>query len=577
MSGRRSLPIYIVCPVCGRVTSTDSGYCRHCRAPLFPFSFLETPAEAYEYDIPVGRDREGREVGFKLGDLSKHLGIFGLTGFGKTNLVKVLVEGLAEKGVGVLVFDWEGEYRDFAGIYGFRVVDVMRGIGLNVFSPAWDVDLDEYSIWLAELLASLYAELYGENLSPPMRFVLGRSLRENLERRGDFGSLLELFKKYSMELPSRSVTYSALYTRFEFLASEFMNKIFSGELIDFSENLIFDLSRVSRVSISVARFLVILLLRIIFDKASIRRGENPSKVVIIEEAEEVVGREARSANVLRFLLRARKRGLGLVIVAHSPSLVDESLLKSISNLVVFRLGDFDDSRRAASMLGLSFENSRILMSLRRGEAFVRTFSSPSPFLVRVRKYEPVGEGEELVLARRMVDSVVRFPFLSVRARRALLGLSSRQYRRVEEILVSRNILRPVYVVVGRGRPVKLYGLKGERGESVAHRYAIYYIKEKCREVFGEDIFEENNVVDLYSRRLGVCIEVETGTHVFPEKYGRIRDMCRYILVVPVTRSAVNMLRKHVLGGKDIRLVYLYEVPGLLEDIIKKNHNFNKNP
>ncbi len=60
-------------------------------APLFFYSLLETPEEAFEYEVEAELIEGGRRVGFRLGDLTKHVGVFGLICYDKTNFCEDLV------------------------------------------------------------------------------------------------------------------------------------------------------------------------------------------------------------------------------------------------------------------------------------------------------------------------------------------------------------------------------------------------------------------------------------------------------------------------------------------------------
>src|SRR3989344_4171688 len=80
-------------------------------------ALLEPPVVGGEIeigDILYGNKPVGR-LGLNTGDFMTHVGVFGSSGYGKTNISYLLVRKLSEKGVPVVIFDFSKKnYRDLA-------------------------------------------------------------------------------------------------------------------------------------------------------------------------------------------------------------------------------------------------------------------------------------------------------------------------------------------------------------------------------------------------------------------------------------------------------------------------------
>ena len=67
-------------------------------------------------DIPIGDTRylnqPAQKFSLNLPELTRHMGIFGSTGTGKTTLAKNILKELTKQNIPFIVFDWEKNYRD---------------------------------------------------------------------------------------------------------------------------------------------------------------------------------------------------------------------------------------------------------------------------------------------------------------------------------------------------------------------------------------------------------------------------------------------------------------------------------
>ena len=94
----------------------DLLYQRYCRPDLAkPDVILRPPSETPAGELTLGtikyRDSPYGSVRITQKELTRHMGIWGTTGSGKTNLVHVLVDQLLENRIPFTLFDWKQNFR----------------------------------------------------------------------------------------------------------------------------------------------------------------------------------------------------------------------------------------------------------------------------------------------------------------------------------------------------------------------------------------------------------------------------------------------------------------------------------
>jgi ABC-type glutathione transport system ATPase component len=77
---------------------------------------LPPKKEELKGEISIGKtqylNHPSQEFKLNLSELTRHVGIFGSTGTGKTTLAKNILRELIKKNIPFIVFDWEKNYRD---------------------------------------------------------------------------------------------------------------------------------------------------------------------------------------------------------------------------------------------------------------------------------------------------------------------------------------------------------------------------------------------------------------------------------------------------------------------------------
>ena len=117
------------------------------------------PPEQSCGDYPLGTvlygTREFGTFGLRHEEWIQHVGIFGRTGSGKTNVGFLIAKELLARGIPILVFDWKRNYRDLLQLADpgqLAVYTVGRNVAPFAFNPLIPPEGTKPSIWLKKLI-----------------------------------------------------------------------------------------------------------------------------------------------------------------------------------------------------------------------------------------------------------------------------------------------------------------------------------------------------------------------------------------------------------------------------------------
>ncbi len=518
---------YVECPSCHRLTPTDTGYCYHCNAPLIGSLHLSPPKD-YRWDLVLGLDEGGTPVGIKLRDLEEHLVVYGSVGTGKTTMIKqLLYEASYNSDTTYTVIDWEGEYIELGEATAARILysdGSPQSLKINILDPG-PLHPADYASWLTTILLQTFSE-EGWSITSQMEALLRRAILASIIDRIPATKLAKLIYAAAKDFPQGYQTAAALETR--------LSRLLEGAaatVIDDTDNTrwlartrtVIDLSHLARTSPPDARFIVKILLGRIRHQARLYSHRPNTHLVVVEEAEHIAapltGHRGLTL-VAQAMMELRKRRVGIIVVAHSPSLLDPAINKLANNIAVFALHNNEDVKIAASTL--SPTNTEIIAAriqeLKRGEFILSASSARTPFLVKTAT--PVVDVKDN--ARRLLNSIYTHPYFSTRERRTYLGMNGAVYQKAVQYLLARGILRIVLVHQGRGRPVKLLQPRG-MNPSVAHCYAAHNAAKTLESmpIISSVVTEPGDGADIAavaSTGQRIAVEIETGTHINTAKY-----------------------------------------------------------
>lgn len=315
--------------------------------------------------------------------------VFAQSGFGKTNLVKVLLYHIiGDTSYGKLIFDLNGEYfLKGRKTYGLGDIEEQKiKDNLIVYS---DKKLpDEYKdrfIYKGKVLINMHEHLtvrdilnFSTGFSEVMKSFLSY-LEENEVK--DFINNINTYVKEPQKLhekfpdfwdtkkeASSRTTVAAIRKRIAYLIEEGKGlHSSSSKLIEDvmhclkqGKTVIVDLSLRDSVDASI---ISTILVRKLFEHNKEKfTSDNPkdviNTVIFVEEAQNVLSDELVKATANPFVKTAkegRKFGIGMVVITQRPSAISEEIRTQAENFFAFHLGNSDDIK-ALIKSNVNYEN-----------------------------------------------------------------------------------------------------------------------------------------------------------------------------------------------------------------------------
>lgn len=353
-------------------------------------------------DVLYNGDRVGK-FGLYDEEITRHIGIFGITGTGKSNTSFKIITELLNKGKRLLIFDWKKQYRDLLTlnpcpnleIFGFGNPQI-PSFTFNPLLPPKGVSTSQYIEHISEIIANSY--FCGEGVISILR-----------------KTLKELFTK--TKVPTFTDVLNELYTKKytgrmkDWLASTIrsIEAICHGGLCEMvnveapvmdtrkllQKNVVLELAELGQ---SQKMFIIqSLLLQIYYHKIGSRVSEKLKNVIVIEEAHHILlqkkyqdGQEPITDVLLKEI---REFGVGLIIIDQNPSLMSvPALANNFTTIGMFTKHSNDIHALSRSMF-LTPDQTNQLGRLKRGEAIVKLAGRIFyPFLVQFPKV-PILKGK----------------------------------------------------------------------------------------------------------------------------------------------------------------------------------------
>ena len=364
-------------------------------------------------DLEFGRLKSGRLVmdlpvgiyGEKA--ITEHIGIFGTTGSGKSNLVKVLAGSVIDSGnYGLLIFDVHNEYyRDLSkhplagerlAVYSTRATETTRKLAVD-YSEIGPEDITACALfteaqldaiykmsaawqdkWLKYLLTYDVADIIEELSSctgqkfQPRTISKIKSVCWNLKQElniGDFG--VEGEKGVGSEGDTPLASLIVALERGGVVLVELKNLSPIGEQ-------------------ALAAILSRRLLQAYAARAGRAGVAGKPALIILEEAHRFLGKKEFIANnaFSRLVNEARKFNLGLCVVDQQPRLLADKVLSQLNTLFILGLASKSDRAKLEAMCRKDILQQRNeIKNLDCGEVIVATnymrFAAP----VKVHKFE----------------------------------------------------------------------------------------------------------------------------------------------------------------------------------------------
>jgi len=377
-------------------------------------------------DLEIGYLKSGRDVmelsvgiyGTKA--ITEHIGVFGTTGSGKSNLVKVLASSIIDNGnYGLLIFDVHNEY--------FKALSAhpQAGQRLSVYNTSpqavhckkLTVNFDEIepeditacATFTEPQLDAIYklSSVWQENW---MDYVLKYETADIVDELA--GCTGQKFHSRTIS-KIKSICWNLeqelnIGEQKDTVIAQMMQELEQGKVV------LVELKNISPVGEqALSTLLSKKLLQNYAAKSDVERNQVKPVLIVLEEAHRFLGKKEQSSNNVfaRLVSEARKFNLGMCVVDQQPRLLADKVLSQLNTLFILGLASKADRTKLEAMCRKDILQQRNeIKNLDCGEMIVATnymrFAAP----VKVHKYEDF-------LARRYGSSfqnpVVIAPSISV--------------------------------------------------------------------------------------------------------------------------------------------------------------------
>jgi hypothetical protein len=341
--------------------------------------------------------------GLRENEWTQHVGLFGRSGAGKTNLGFLLVETLIKAGKPVLVFDWKRNYRDLLAFPGFEnvaVYSIGRSVAPFSFNPLIPPPETSPKTWLKKLIQVIaHAYLLGDGVLFLLQETIDQAYEEagvysgNVKRWPTLRDVLNILKSRRSSGREAGWASSALRALSSLSFGEMdvlVNQGHDDIAALLTRPVILELDALTQ---SDKVFVVQALLLWIHHLRMVEPTRETFKhAIVIEEAHHILSGERQSLvggqNVMEITFREiREFGEAMIILDQHPSQISMPALGNTYCTICFNLKHKTDVNAMSQAMLLQDESKDILGNLQVGEAVVRLQGrSVKPFLIKVPEY-----------------------------------------------------------------------------------------------------------------------------------------------------------------------------------------------
>ena len=353
-------------------------------------------------DLEVGFLKSGRGVlDMPVGiygsqAITEHIGVFGTTGSGKSNLIKVLASSVIDnRNYGLLIFDVHNEYfkdlsshplsKDRLHVYHTDDKEYGETIGVN-FADIDPEDITACATFTEPQLDAIYklSTIWQENW---MKYVLQYEVAD---------IIAELVQCTGQKFHSRTIgkIKSICWNLMQELHVDENEHTMIEEMLTQLEQgkvVLVELKNISAIGEqALSTLLSKKLLKYYAEKSGGEEGVIKPVLMVLEEAHRFLGKKENSSNNVfaRLVSEARKFNLGMCIVDQQPRLLADKVLSQLNTLFILGLASKADRSKLETMCRKDILSQRNeIKNLECGEMIVATnymrFAAP----VKVHKFE----------------------------------------------------------------------------------------------------------------------------------------------------------------------------------------------
>jgi hypothetical protein len=321
-------------------------------------------------DLPIELDRRAL--------ITHHCGVFGKTGSGKSNTVKVLLSTLLDIHTPALVFDVHGEYcrYDCLGASGDVIVMGMDGSeDMTLSLPLEEIKPRDLKLvsFLNETQSEAVEAIRARKHADWLRYIRDTDTKEIYQEfdRQLFEPTIDALKRKVRNLLSQKYVggdFNALTYIYNYLRER------RTVVIDFGDYEHNDYA-IRLITTVVSRYLLDRY------KSAHKKGSTlPETLIVLEEAHKLLSSDIARLTIFETIVReGRKFGLGLLVVDQMPRKIHEEVISQLNTVIIMMLTNVKDREHLVS----SSENDLTafkdeMARLDIGETIVTGISVPLP-------------------------------------------------------------------------------------------------------------------------------------------------------------------------------------------------------
>ena len=450
--------------------------------------------------------------GLREDEWIQHIGIFGRSGAGKTNLALGIIRSLLAHNKPFLIFDWKRNYRDLITLFPghrFRVFTVGRDVAPIQFNPLIPPTGTSPDIWLKKLIEIVATTYYvGEGVISLLLRAFDAVYRDagvyEATAPESWPTLRDVWD-WLKECPTRGREQNWMASTLRAVAALCHGEM--GRVVNvrrqfplsglLRQHVVLELD--SLTSSDKTFFIEALLLWIHHYRMAEQGREAFKHVILIEEAHHILTKQeaSRKEGITDIILREiRELGESIVLLDQMPSLITPTALANTHTTFTFNLKNRGCVSTAANYTLLGYDDRDYLGRLPVGQAIVKLQGRWfEPFLIKIPRMDvrkgsvtdamlrtPAGddssdsgqaetreEAGERIPVRPTPDKdeqlsddeltllkdVLRHPFDGVSNRYARLRWSRRHGNETKVELIDRGLLRDLSLPLANGRLVLL--------------------------------------------------------------------------------------------------------------------------
>jgi len=537
-------------------------------------------------------------------DFIKQIGIFAVTGEGKTNLAYLLALQLLQKKVPFLVIDWKRSWRNLYSLrHAFPLLKEIRvfTVGRDTLPFQWNPFRgppgSDRELWISAIAEALEkSHLSGPGVAYYFNKVYSKLFRGLT---GDFYpnffdglKEIEKIRAYERELKWKQ-TALRIFQSFTignaFKAFNKRDPVKLEELLD--KPVIFELDLEMPKALRVF-FSEVILRWIHLYRIAQGETENLRHVLFLEEAHNLFNQQGfyyKDTNNLENIYReVRAFGQGIVSITQHPSVLPLYLLGNCHTQIYLGLQHADDIRIARKALFLNRDEEPYLSSLRVGESIIKIKDRIDPCLVKIplvpvkkglvtdqwlrvntptylprtsdekKAHHPgdlPGDNNRVSKSGKypgnwkersfdLLTDIHLNPLSSTVQRYKRLGLNPKYGNQFKNLLISQGCIQPRKIVTAKGW-ITLYQLT-RKGQIVLHDLG-YDVKD-AREGIIHKFWKEK--VAAYYRRKGYEVMIEEQINGRPDIIVTDGDKRIAIEIETGKSDAVANMRRNLAAGFD---------------------------